>query len=67
MKVKEVSVVVSRTFNLGNFNSLRVEGGCVVTIEDGDDLDAARTVALNETRETLRRAYVEHRRDGSPQ
>jgi squalene-hopene/tetraprenyl-beta-curcumene cyclase len=27
MKIREISVTISRTFNLGNFESLRIEAG----------------------------------------
>lgn len=37
MKLKELSIGVSRTFNLGNFESLRVEGGASASVDEGDD------------------------------
>jgi hypothetical protein len=57
MKIKEVSIEVSRTFNLGNYQNFRVEAGLVVTIEEGDDLEVLRGKMLDEIRKSLSAAY----------
>ena len=59
MKITEITIGVSRTFNLGDYNSLRVEASASASVEDSVDMDSARATLLAEVRETLRRAYVE--------
>lgn len=39
MKFREVSVLVGRTINMGNYESLRVELSASAVLDDGDDLD----------------------------
>ena len=39
MKVKTISVLRSRTINLGNFESSRLEFSASAELEDGDDYD----------------------------
>jgi hypothetical protein len=55
MKLAQLSMTVSRTFNLGNYESLRVEAGAVV--EFGNDVEpnsqGARDLMLAEIREGL--------------
>lgn len=58
MKLTEISISVSRTFNLGNLESLRVEASAAASIDD-EDMDVARTVLLDECRLSLRRAWEE--------
>lgn len=41
-KVKEISVLYSRTVNLGNFESLRIELGEVVTLDAKDKAESVR-------------------------
>jgi hypothetical protein len=57
MKLKELKIEVSRTFNLGNYSNLRVEAGLVVSIEEGDDLEVLRGKMLDELRKSLSAAY----------
>ena len=59
MKITEISAAVSRTFTLGNFNSLRVEATATACIDDVGEIEDARVALLAEVRETLRRAYDE--------
>ena len=61
MKIKEIGIGISRTFNLGNFESLRVEATVAASIEDVGETEEARLVLLAEIRETLRQAYGEFR------
>jgi len=62
MKAKELSILVSRTFNLGNFESLRVEAGMSVSIEGYDgDLEEGRAKMLLEIHKSLSAAYQAHR------
>ena len=57
MTLKEMQIGVSRTFNLGNFESLRIEAGMTATIAEGDDLDEVRLLILDEIRKSLSAAY----------
>ena len=59
MKITEITIGVSRTFNLGDYNSLRVEASASASVEDSVDMDSARATLLAEVRETLRRTYLE--------
>lgn len=45
-KVKEISVLYSRTVNLGNFESLRIELGEVVALDAKDKADTVRAGAF---------------------
>lgn len=53
MKIKELTVVVGRTINLGNYNSLKIEQGVTVSLEDGDDIEDARAAAFDEIKHGL--------------
>lgn len=61
MNLTEITIGVARTFNLGNFESLRVEASVSASLENASEIEPARAVLLVEVRETLRRAYVEFR------
>ena len=41
-KVKEISVNYSRTVNLGNFESVKIDAGEVVTLGTKDDAETVR-------------------------
>jgi hypothetical protein len=57
VKTKELQIGVSRTFNLGNFESLRVEAAMTASIDEGDDHDEVRLKILDEIRKSLSAAY----------
>lgn len=57
MKIREITIGVSRTFNLGNFESFRVEASAVVAVED-DGVTTARECAIEEVRTSLNAAYA---------
>lgn len=61
MKIKEISIGGSRTINLGNYNSIRVEGLCTVEVgekeQDEKSLAAARDIAIQEVKTQLVAAY----------
>lgn len=61
MKIKEIGISVSRTFNLGDFNSLRVEASAAASVEDESEMEEAKGALLAEVRQTLRRVYEEFR------
>lgn len=63
MRIKEITVGGSRTINLGNYNSIKVEGSCTVELNTLDDLDGdavsnARTLATNEVKSQLKEAMT---------
>ncbi len=57
MQIKEISIGVSRTFNLGNFESFRVEASAVIAVEE-DGVGVARECAIEEVRSSLNAAYL---------
>lgn len=61
MFIKEISVSASRTINLGNYNSIKVEGSCTVHIDETeqDDLfiQSAREIAMAEVKTQLVETY----------
>lgn len=59
MKIRQMTLTAGRTFNLGNFESLRVDAAATVDIEDGEDLAAARTAAVSEIRASLGTLHAE--------
>jgi hypothetical protein len=61
MRIKEVTVGASRTINLGNYNSLKVEGRATLELDEGEDtadhLAVAREIGMAEVKEQLKYAY----------
>jgi hypothetical protein len=57
MKIKEITVGGSRTINLGNYNSIKVEGRCTVEIDDESELEKAREAATEEVLSQMKHAY----------
>lgn len=55
MKIKEISVGFTYTKNLGNYESLKVDSGVTITIEDGDDPEEVYTKAWESTKKQVRR------------
>lgn len=59
MKIRQMTLTAGRTFNLGNFDSLRVDASATVDIEEGEDLAAAREAAVAEIRASLANLHSE--------
>lgn len=57
MKPKELHIAVSRTFNLGNNQFMRIEAGLLGIVEEGEDIEEARQKVLEELRKSLSAAY----------
>ena len=55
--IKSVTVSVGRTVNLGDFNSLRVEGSATAELAEGDTLETIEREALAEARKMMLAAY----------
>jgi hypothetical protein len=62
MLIKEITVGGSRTINLGNYNSIKLEGSCTVAIHEHEQdevfLELARATAINEVKTQLKEAYA---------
>jgi hypothetical protein len=54
-KVKEISVGFMYTKNLGNYESLKVDAGAVITVEPGEDPDAIYEKAWETARKQVKR------------
>jgi hypothetical protein len=59
MKIRQMTLTAGRTFNLGDFESLRVDASATVEIEEGEDLAAARGAAVAEIRTSLSSLHAE--------
>lgn len=61
MRIKEITVSASRTINLGNYESLRVEGSCTMELQpheaEAEFVDAARKQAIEEIKTQMNQAY----------
>lgn len=57
MRITQFMVGASRTINLGNFESLRVESSVTVDLNDGDDEEIARVQAQTVLRTLLTQTY----------
>ena len=50
-KVKEISVNYSRTVNLGNFESVKIDAGEVVTLDAKDNVETVRAEAFTDVKD----------------
>jgi hypothetical protein len=57
MRIAQFSVATSRTINLGNFESLRIEGSVVVDLSENDNIVMARGEAQKQLRQLLEDTY----------
>ena len=56
--ITEFSVGASRTINLGNYESLRIEASVTVSMDAQDSLAAASDAAQKELRKLLEQTYL---------
>lgn len=56
-RVKEITVSASRTINLGNYESMQVQGSCTIEIDDPSQINFAREKALQEVKTQMNEAY----------
>jgi len=71
MKISQISISISRTINLGNYESLQVKGQCTI---DFDEMDAmmgeehylpqARKKAIEEVKKQMNEAFQETKPKG---
>lgn len=59
IRIKEITISASRTINLGNYESMQVQGSCTVEIDAncGSDIVIARNKALEEVKIQMNEAY----------
>lgn len=58
MRIKEITVGASRTINMGNYESIRVEGSCTIELDDDDSvIGPAREAAIAECKLQMNEAY----------
>ena len=57
MAIVQFSIGASRTINLGNFESLRIESSVTVDVAEGDDLASVENIAQDELRKLLELTY----------
>jgi len=62
MKIKEMTLFVSRTFSgepagLPRYESLKLEAGLTMTLEEGDTTDEVRVRMIEELRKSLSTSY----------
>ena len=50
MKIVKRTKTISRTINLGNFNSIKLDNGAEAIVEDGDVLEDVDAALYNEIR-----------------
>ncbi|OUM85671.1 MAG: hypothetical protein BAA01_09380 [Bacillus thermozeamaize] len=55
MQTKEISVGFMYTKNLGNYQSLKVDAGVVMTVEDGDDIEEVYQKAWETVKKQVKR------------
>ncbi|WP_211746383.1 hypothetical protein [Paenibacillus sp. Marseille-Q4541] len=60
MKVKEISVGFTYTKNLGNYESLKIDAGVVVSVEDGDTTDEVYSRAWNTVKKQISNGIEKH-------
>lgn len=55
MKVKEINVGFTFTKNLGNYESLKVDAGVVITVENGEDPEVVYEKAWESAKKQIKR------------
>lgn len=53
MKISQITMSASRTINLGNYNSMQVQGSCTIDVDEEDLLDLVRSHAIDEIKEQM--------------
>ena len=53
MKISQITITASRTINLGNYESLRVEGSATINIEEDKTCEQARALAIAEVKQQM--------------
>lgn len=59
MKIRSVTVGMGRTYNMGNFESYRIDGSITVDLDDGETPEEAREAAFPILRQQMIATYKE--------
>ncbi|NIU01120.1 MAG: hypothetical protein GWN01_09400 [Nitrosopumilaceae archaeon] len=59
MKLKEIGVVISRTFNLGNYESIRIEVSYDSSLSSDDSLESVRKELSELCCSAIKKTYKE--------
>ena len=57
MTITEIRIGIARTVNLGNFESLRIEGSVTASVPEGDDIAMVKQSLQAELRTLLEETY----------
>jgi predicted short-subunit dehydrogenase-like oxidoreductase (DUF2520 family) len=55
--IKEFSIGVAKTLNMGNYQSMRVEASLTIAVSEGDDYGVLRRQALTDLKALLEENY----------
>jgi hypothetical protein len=55
--ITQFTIGMSRTINLGNFESMRIEASVTIDVQDGDDAQVCKDMAQQELRKLLEDTY----------
>jgi len=66
MTITEIRVGASRTINLGNFESLRIEASVAIALAEGDDPAKAKAAVQPELRQLLEETYRAQHKPKAP-
>lgn len=59
MKVRSVTVGMGRTYNMGNYESFRIDGSVTVDLDPGETPEDAARAAMPVLREQMKATYKE--------
>lgn len=58
MKTDGLTVLVNRTYNLGNYESVKIEVGVTISLDNNDHLDDAKDKAFEWINSRIKGEYV---------
>ena len=61
--IKQFSIEVSKTINLGDYNSIRVGASLVIALAEGEDYAKSKDLAQQQLRSLLEETYKAQRKD----
>lgn len=59
MKVRSITVAMGRTYNMGDYESYRIDGAVTVDLDPEETPAAAREAAFPILREQMKATYIE--------
>lgn len=66
-RITEIRLAVGRTINLGNYETVRLEAGVTVAVDEGDDLDAVKAALQPELRNLMEATWKAQRKQKGDQ